>query len=119
MGERGIKLSGGLRQRIALSRVILKSAPILILDEATSAIDSELEAEIQMALNQVMENKTVIAIAHLLSTIARMDRIVVLDEGKIVEEGTHEQLLQAKSLYANFWSRQSGGFIGVEQQGQS
>lgn len=116
VGERGIKLSGGQRQRIALSRVILKSAPILILDEATSALDSEVEAEIQMALNEVMENKTVIAIAHRLSTIARMDRIIVLDEGKIVEEGTHEQLLQANSLYANFWNRQSGGFIGVEKQ---
>ena len=116
VGERGIKLSGGQRQRIALSRVILKSAPILILDEATSALDSEVEAEIQMALNQVMENKTVIAIAHRLSTIARMDRIIVLDEGKIVEEGTHDQLLQANGLYANFWNRQSGGFIGVEDQ---
>ncbi len=83
------------------------------------ALDSEAEAEIQMALNQVMENKTVIAIAHRLSTIARMDRIIVLDEGKIVEEGTHEPLLQAKRLYANFWSRQSGGFIGVEKPQQS
>ena len=119
VGERGIKLSGGQRQRIALSRVILKSAPILILDEATSALDSEVEAEIQMALNSVMENKTVIAIAHRLSTIARMDRIIVLDEGKIVEEGAHEQLLQANGLYANFWSRQSGGFIGVKKQEQS
>jgi len=116
VGERGIKLSGGQRQRIALSRVILKSAPILILDEATSALDSEVEAEIQLALNDVMENKTVIAIAHRLSTIARMDRIIVLDDGKIVEEGTHHQLLQARGLYANFWSRQSGGFIGVENQ---
>jgi len=114
VGERGIKLSGGQRQRIALSRVILKSAPILILDEATSALDSEVEAEIQMALNDVMQNKTVIAIAHRLSTIASMDRIIVLDEGKIVEQGTHEQLLQTNSLYANFWNRQSGGFIGIE-----
>jgi len=114
VGERGIKLSGGQRQRIALSRVILKSAPILILDEATSALDSEVEAEIQMALNDVMQNKTVIAIAHRLSTIARMDRIIVLDEGKIVEEGAHEKLLEANGLYAKFWSRQSGGFIGIE-----
>lgn len=115
VGERGIKLSGGQRQRIALSRVILKRAPILILDEATSALDSEVEAEIQMALDNVMQNKTVIAIAHRLSTIARMDRIVVLDEGRIVEEGTHEQLLQASNLYAKFWNRQSGGFIGIEK----
>ncbi len=115
VGERGIKLSGGQRQRIALSRVILKSAPILILDEATSALDSEVEAEIQIALNEVMQNKTVIAIAHRLSTIARMDRIIVLDEGKIVEEGTHKQLQEADGLYAKFWSRQSGGFIGIEK----
>jgi len=116
VGERGIKLSGGQRQRIALSRVILKSAPILILDEATSALDSEVEAEIQMALNDVMQKKTVVAIAHRLSTIARMDRIIVLDQGKIVEEGTHAQLLSAGGLYANFWNRQSGGFIGVENK---
>ena len=114
VGERGIKLSGGQRQRIALARVILKSAPILILDEATSALDSEVEAEIQTALNEVMQNKTVIAIAHRLSTIAKMDRIIVLDAGKIMEEGTHEQLLAANGLYANFWNRQSGGFIGIE-----
>jgi len=115
VGERGIKLSGGQRQRIALSRVILKSAPILILDEATSALDSEVEAEIQMALNNVMKNKTVIAIAHRLSTIAKMDRIIVLEGGSIVEEGTHDQLLQANSLYAKFWTRQSGGFIGIDK----
>ena len=114
VGERGIKLSGGQRQRIALSRVILKNAPILILDEATSALDSEVEAEIQIALNGVMANKTVIAIAHRLSTIARMDRIIVLDAGKIVEQGTHEELQRANKLYANFWNRQSGGFIGLE-----
>ncbi len=115
VGERGIKLSGGQRQRVALARAILKSAPILILDEATSALDSEVEAEIQSSLNDVMNNKTVIAIAHRLSTIASMDRIVVLEEGTIVEEGTHEQLLELKGLYATFWQRQSGGFIGIEQ----
>ena len=114
VGERGIKLSGGQRQRIALARVILKGAPILILDEATSALDSEVEAEIQLALENVMQNKTVIAIAHRLSTISHMDRIIVLDQGKIVEEGSHEQLLESSGLYANFWNRQSGGFIGIE-----
>ena len=118
VGERGIKLSGGQRQRIALARVILKGAPILILDEATSALDSEVEAEIQLALNDVMQNKTVIAIAHRLSTIAEMDRIIVLDRGQISEEGTHEQLLAANGLYANFWNRQSGGFIGIESPAQ-
>lgn len=118
VGERGIKLSGGQRQRIALARVILKSAPILILDEATSALDSEVEAEIQLALNEVMQNKTVIAIAHRLSTIASMDRIIVLDDGKIVEEGTHEHLLGSNGLYATFWDRQSGGFIGIEHNEQ-
>ena len=115
VGERGIKLSGGQRQRVALARAILKSAPILILDEATSALDSEVEAQIQKSLNEVMDNKTVIAIAHRLSTIASMDRIVVLDAGKIVEEGTHDQLLKTNGLYATFWGRQSGGFIGIEQ----
>lgn len=116
VGERGIKLSGGQRQRIALARVILKSAPILILDEATSALDSEVEAAIQSTLNDVMHNKTVIAIAHRLSTIAKMDRILVLDKGRIVEEGSHDQLLKSDGLYATFWNRQSGGFIGVEEK---
>lgn len=116
VGERGIKLSGGQRQRVALARAILKSAPILILDEATSALDSEVEAEIQKSLNEVMNRKTVIAIAHRLSTIVSMDRIVVLDEGRIVEEGTHDQLLKFNGLYASFWGRQSGGFIGIESQ---
>ena len=116
VGERGIKLSGGQRQRIALSRVIVKGAPILILDEATSALDSEVEAEIQLALDDVMQGKTVIAIAHRLSTIAKMDRIIVLDEGKIVEDGSHDQLLAANHLYAKFWNRQSGGFIGLENK---
>lgn len=114
VGERGIKLSGGQRQRIALARVILKDAPILILDEATSALDSDVEAEIQSALGFVMQDKTVIAIAHRLSTIAQMDRILVLDDGKIVEDGSHQQLLNANALYAKFWQRQSGGFMGVD-----
>ena len=115
LGERGVKLSGGQRQRIALARALLKDAPILILDEATSALDSEVEASIQTALTDAMEGKTVLAIAHRLSTIARMDRIIVLDDGKIVEDGTHEALLEKDGLYARFWQRQSGGFIGIEQ----
>ena len=114
VGERGVKLSGGQRQRIALARAVLKDAPILVLDEATSALDSEVEAEIQAALYDLMEGKTVIAIAHRLSTIARMDRIVVLDGGRIAEQGTHGALLAQGGLYAGFWERQSGGFIGVE-----
>jgi ATP-binding cassette subfamily B protein len=114
LGERGVKLSGGQRQRIAIARAILKDAPILVLDEATSALDSEVEAYIQDALETAMEGKTVIAIAHRLSTIARMDRIVVLDEGRIVEEGTHNSLLAEGGLYARYWQRQSGGFIGLD-----
>ncbi len=116
VGERGVKLSGGQRQRVALARVILKDAPILVLDEATSALDSEVEAEIQRTLYGVMEGKTVIAIAHRLSTIARMDRIIVLDDGRVAEEGTHEALLARGGLYARFWARQSGGFIGIDAQ---
>jgi ATP-binding cassette subfamily B multidrug efflux pump len=115
VGERGVKLSGGQRQRVTLARVILKDAPILILDEATSALDSEAEALIQEALYGVMEGKTVIAIAHRLSTIAAMDRIVVLEDGRIAEEGSHNDLLKRGGLYARFWSRQSGGFIGLEE----
>ncbi len=114
LGERGVKLSGGQRQRIALARAILKNAPILVLDEATSALDSEVEASIQTALHRVMEGKTVLAIAHRLSTLSEMDRIVVLDQGRIVEAGTHEALLDQGGLYARFWHRQSGGFIQAE-----
>ncbi|MDE3123185.1 MAG: ABC transporter ATP-binding protein [Paracoccaceae bacterium] len=115
LGERGVKLSGGQRQRIALARAFLKDAPILVLDEATSALDSEVEAQIQDALARVMEGKTVLAIAHRLSTIAEMDRIVVLDAGRIVEEGTHEGLLAHQGLYWRYWNRQSGGFLGTEE----
>ncbi|WP_164661467.1 ABC transporter ATP-binding protein [Tropicibacter sp. Alg240-R139] len=114
LGERGVKLSGGQRQRIALARAILKDAPILVLDEATSALDSEVEASIQAALHRVMEGKTVLAIAHRLSTLSEMDRIVVMDEGRLVESGTHEALLTHGGLYAQFWQRQSGGFIQTE-----
>jgi len=114
VGERGVKLSGGQRQRVTLARVILKDAPILVLDEATSALDSEVEAAIQDTLYGVMEGKTVIAIAHRLSTIAHMDRIVVLEDGRVAEEGTHAELLAQNGLYAGFWARQSGGFIGTE-----
>ena len=112
VGERGVKLSGGQRQRVAIARVLLKNAPILILDEATSALDSEVEAAIQENLNTLMEGKTVIAVAHRLSTIAAMDRLIVMDKGRVVEEGTHAQLLKKKNgLYASLWRRQSGGFL--------
>ncbi len=112
LGERGVKLSGGQRQRIALARAILKDAPILVLDEATSALDSEVEAEIQTALTSFMQGKTVLAIAHRLSTISAMDRIIVLEQGHIAEEGTHDDLLSQQGLYARYWERQSGGFLG-------
>jgi len=114
LGERGVKLSGGQRQRIALARAFIKDAPILVLDEATSALDSEVEAQVQEALTRAMQGKTVLAIAHRLSTIAEMDRIVVLDEGRIVEQGSHAELLAKGGRYAGFWERQSGGFLGTD-----
>lgn len=114
VGERGVKLSGGQRQRIAIARVMLKDAPILLLDEATSALDSEVEAAIQGSLYRLMEGKTVVAIAHRLSTIAAMDRLIVLDEGRIVEEGDHQTLLKNGGLYAALWAHQSGGFLGED-----
>ncbi len=116
VGERGVKLSGGQRQRIAIARVLLKDAPILILDEATSALDSEVEAAIQEQLVNLMDGKTVIAIAHRLSTIAAMDRLIVMDQGRIVEEGSHDELLESGGLYASLWARQSGGFLAQAEQ---
>jgi len=114
VGERGVKLSGGQRQRIAIARVMLKDAPILLLDEATSALDSEVEAAIQQSLYRLMEGKTVVAIAHRLSTIAAMDRLIILDKGRIVEEGSHESLIARGGLYARLWAHQTGGFLGDE-----
>jgi ATP-binding cassette subfamily B multidrug efflux pump len=116
VGERGVKLSGGQRQRVAIARVMLKDAPILLLDEATSALDSEVEVAIQQSLYKLMEGKTVVAIAHRLSTIAAMDRLIVMDHGRIVEEGTHAQLLAQGGIYARLWEHQSGGFLGEEAE---
>ncbi|OLP59849.1 multidrug ABC transporter ATP-binding protein [Xaviernesmea oryzae] len=115
VGERGVKLSGGQRQRIAIARVMLKDAPILVLDEATSALDSEVEAAIQTHLDRMMQGKTVLAIAHRLSTIAALDRLIVMEAGRIVEDGTHEGLLRNGGLYATLWARQSGGFLGLSE----
>lgn len=114
VGERGVKLSGGQRQRIAISRVMLKNAPILLLDEATSALDSEIEFAITESLNDIMTGKTVIAIAHRLSTIAALDRLVVMDKGQIIEQGSHNELLNLHGVYARLWHRQSGGFLGED-----
>jgi ATP-binding cassette, subfamily B, multidrug efflux pump len=114
VGERGVKLSGGQRQRIAIARVMLKDAPVLLLDEATSALDSEVEVAIQASLYKLMQGKTVVAIAHRLSTIAAMDRLIVMDKGRIVEQGTHRELLQSGGIYARLWEHQSGGFLGDE-----
>jgi ATP-binding cassette, subfamily B, multidrug efflux pump len=120
VGERGVKLSGGQRQRIAIARVMLKDAPILLLDEATSALDSEVEAAIQASLYRLMEGKTVVAIAHRLSTIAAMDRLVVMDKGRVVEVGDHHSLLAAGGIYARLWAHQSGGFLGEDaDEGQA
>jgi ATP-binding cassette subfamily B multidrug efflux pump len=119
VGERGVKLSGGQRQRIAIARVMLKDAPILLLDEATSALDSEVEAAIQQSLYRLMEGKTVVAIAHRLSTIAAMDRLVVMDHGRIVEMGDHKTLLAQGGIYARLWAHQSGGFLGDEQEDEA
>ncbi|MFN3525941.1 MAG: ATP-binding cassette domain-containing protein, partial [Paracoccus sp. (in: a-proteobacteria)] len=119
VGERGVKLSGGQRQRVAIARVALKDAPILILDEATSALDSEVEAAIQSRLEALMAGKTVIAIAHRLSTIAAMDRLVVMDQGRIIEQGTHAELLARGGLYARLWQRQSGGFLDLDAEAEA
>jgi ATP-binding cassette subfamily B multidrug efflux pump len=116
VGERGVKLSGGQRQRVAIARVILKNAPVLVLDEATSALDSEVESAIQSSLSTLMQGKTVIAIAHRLSTIAQMDKLVILDRGRIVEQGSHDELLRAGGHYAALWRRQSGGFIDIREE---
>lgn len=117
VGERGARLSGGQRQRIAIARVMLKDAPILILDEATSALDSEAEFAIQENLMRLMEGKTVLAIAHRLSTIAAMDRLIIMEKGVIVEDGTHDELLAQNGIYAQLWSRQTGGVLSLDDDG--
>jgi ATP-binding cassette subfamily B multidrug efflux pump len=114
VGDRGVKLSGGQRQRVTIARVLLKNAPILILDEATSALDSEAELAIQQNLSRMMEGRTTLAVAHRLSTIAALDRLVVMDRGRIVEQGSHRQLLENGGLYAALWQRQSGGFLALD-----
>jgi ATP-binding cassette subfamily B multidrug efflux pump len=116
VGERGVKLSGGQRQRISIARVMLKDAPILVLDEATSALDSEVEAALQANLQKMMDGKTVLAIAHRLSTIAALDRLVVMDKGRIIEDGSHAELLARNGLYSELWARQSGGFIAADAE---
>ena len=113
VGERGVKLSGGQRQRVAIARAVLRDAPVLLLDEATSALDSESEAHIQDALWRMMEGRTAIVVAHRLSTVAGMDRLVVLDRGRVSEEGSHVELLARGGGYAQLWQRQSGGFLGA------
>ncbi len=111
VGERGVKLSGGQRQRVAIARAVLRDAPILLLDEATSALDSESEVLIQQALWQLMEGRTALVVAHRLSTVARMDQLVVLDHGAVVEQGTHAELIERRGTYARLWRHQSGGFL--------
>ncbi|WP_370201444.1 ATP-binding cassette domain-containing protein, partial [Roseibium sp.] len=115
VGERGVKLSVGQRQLVSIARTLLKDAPILSLDEATSALDSEVELAIQESLFDLMQGKTVIAIAHRLSTIAAMDRLIVMDKGRIIEEGSHQELLERGGLYAQLWEHQSGGFLSSVQ----
>jgi ABC-type multidrug transport system fused ATPase/permease subunit len=112
VGERGVKLSGGQRQRIAIARALLKDAPILVLDEATSALDSESESLIQAGMSEVMSGKTVLAVAHRLSTLAHLDRLLIIDAGKVVEDGSHAELLARDGIYASLWRRQVGGFLG-------